>query len=134
MLRLGWGFDNSEKKKTAFGTVANPSFQTTIQKLRMMSRGTECEIRSGYCSSHNIKVIREVQMKRVSSVDETGRASCSTQEVCPKKPSIAMKIELAAPQGTNGKRRKLFNSVWIQPAQPRRDDRTDRSILLEETR
>ena len=84
--------ENSDVRKKIFDAVSKTSFQTNIQ-FRMMTRGTECQIRSGYCSSHNVKVIREVVMKKVSDVDELGKTSWSTREVCiltcPKKPNVA---------------------------------------------
>ena len=70
--------ENIDMRKKTFSSVSNTSFQTTIQKFRMMTRGTECQIRRAYCSSHNVKVIREVLMKKVSDVDEFGKTSWSS--------------------------------------------------------
>ena len=132
--------EKTEEKKTTFATVVNPGLKTAIQKFRTISRGTECAVRSGYCTSHNTKCVREVKMKKVSEIDESGRLSWSTREVCtltcPSKPKITTKpggIEDSVPQGTNGKRVKLLNSVMDLPAQPRTKNKTNDGTLLEET-
>ena len=126
--------DGDDRKKT-FSSVYKTTFQTNIQKFRMMSRGTECQIRSGFCSSHNVKVMREVVKKRMGNVDELGKTSWSTQEACiltcPKKPEVTTQPRDTGPtmpEGTNGKKIKLINCVMNQPKL-----RTDDMTQIEET-
>ena len=133
--------EKTEEKKTTFATVVNPGLKSAIQKFRTISRGTECAVRSGYCTSHNIKCVREVKMKKVSEIDESGRLSWSTREVCtltcPSKPKITTKpggIVNSAPQGTNGKIADIFRNVMDQPTQPRTKKKTNEAISLDETR
>ena len=87
------------------------------------------------------KCVREVKMKRVSDMDESGRLSWSTREVCtltcPSRPKITTKpggLANSAPEGTNGKLSTIFRNVMDQPTQPETNKKTDGVMLLDETR
>ena len=133
-------FLKPDEKKTTITPLENPSFKSAMQKFRTVSRGTECAVRSGYCTSHNVKCVREVKMKKVSEIDRSGRLSWLTREVCtltcPSKPKITTKpggLANSAPEGTNGKLSTIFGNVMDQPTQPKTNKKTDGVILLDET-
>ena len=63
--------DNPIRKK-AFENIIHSKFKENFQKFKMMSRGTECALMSGYCTSHDARMIRGVKMKRKSNVSENG--------------------------------------------------------------
>ena len=80
-------------------------------------------------------MIREVVKKKVGNVDGLGRTSWSAREVCiltcPKKPKVSTQprdIGPTLPEGTNGKKLKLMDSVMTQP-----ELTTDGIIPIEET-
>ena len=87
-------------------------------KFKEMSKGTECIIRSGFCTSHNCKVVRKVTEKKMSSIGTNGRLQWRMCEVtilaCPSKqipgqPKAANKQVVSAipgSGGTNNKRRQ----------------------------
>ena len=55
--------------KKTFTNFNREKFQEAIQKFKRISEGTDCVVRSGYCTSHNAKMVRNVRMKKMSNVD-----------------------------------------------------------------
>ena len=59
--------DSTAMKKT-FGSIDSKAFRDNIMKFKKMSRGIRCCIRSGFCSSHDCKVVRKVSTKKMSCI------------------------------------------------------------------
>ena len=114
--------------KKTFASINKKKFQETISKFKQISEGTECIVRSGYCTSHNVKMTRSVNMKRMSNVDECGKITWSMREAtilsCPVNSSLwpervseAMTSQLPESGRTNQKRGK-FTLEKDQSPQP----------------
>ena len=72
--------DNAQMKKT-FSNIRKKSFKDNIMKFKEMSKGTDCMIRSGFCTSHNCKVVRQVTEKKMSTIRTDGRLQWRMCEV-----------------------------------------------------
>ena len=109
--------DQNRVKKT-FASIDRKKFQETITKFKQISKGIECVVRSGYCTSHNTKMVRSVNKKRMSNEDECGKVTWTMREAttltCPVNSSLqpervseAMTSQLPKSGGTNQKRGKF---------------------------
>ena len=67
--------------KKTFRSIENRTFKYNILKFKQMSKGIECCIRSGFCTSHNCKVVRKVTEKKMSSIGGDGRLQRKMCEV-----------------------------------------------------
>ena len=115
--------DNATMKKT-FRSIENRTFKDNILKFKQMSKGIECCIRSGFCTSHNCKVVRKVTEKKMSSIGGDGRLQWKMCEVtilaCPSwqipgQPRAASKqVKSVIPKSgwTNRKEENLMRDVW----------------------
>ena len=72
--------DNMKCVKKTFSSIDTTKFRENIKKFKLMSKGTECMIRSGYCSSHNQKMIRKIVNKKMSNEDEYGVVTWTNRE------------------------------------------------------
>ena len=83
--------ENNLRKKT-FRNLETRTFKEKMMSFKMMSEGGECIVRSGFCTSHNNRMVREVMMKRMGEVDSEGVTSWKMREVtilaCPYKKSL----------------------------------------------
>ena len=76
-------------------SINSERFKENIRKFKMMSNGNDCMIRSGFCTTHNVKMSREVMVKKMSNVDDRGNISWISKETtvlsCPmRNPSLAL--------------------------------------------
>ena len=138
--------EDSAQVKTTFGSISKKKFKDNIMKFKEMSRGIECLIRSGFCTSHNCKVVRKVTKKKMSVIGSEGKLDWKMCEVtilaCPMKqipgqPRVTNKQVLSVSEesgGTNNKRRKLEDIVRNQPQDNNLVDQVKENLLLEETK
>ena len=89
---------NNSMKKT-FASMAAVKGVSVSDRVRDFSKMKECMISSGYCNLHNVRVKREVSMKKMSTRDKNGDMKWVMGEVtvlvCPlaPKPNGASKAE-----------------------------------------
>ena len=62
---------NNSMKKT-FASMAVMKGESVSDRVRDFSKMKECMISSGYCNLHNVRVKREVNMKKMSTRDKNG--------------------------------------------------------------
>ena len=137
--------DNAQMKKT-FSNISKKSFKDNIMKFKEMSKGTDCMIRSGFCTSHNCKVVRKVTEKKMSTIGTDGKLQWRMCEViilaCPVnqiqgQPRAANKQVMSAFEesgGTNSKRRKFNDIVRNQPRDNNSEDKVNEDLPLVETK
>ena len=122
--------------KKTFSSIDGSKFKENIKKFKMMSKGTDCLIRSGFCTSHNHKMIRKIVSKKMSSEDEYGVVTWTTREstvlYCPSNISKQtsnepepMMSQLPNVGGTNQKRRKCSTGKDQSPLPRTGDQLTD---------
>ena len=131
-----------ELRKLTFTPGHNRKVKDNITMFQKLSDGVECVIGSGMCAGHNVKLIRNVKMKRCSDIDERGLVTWSMREVttltCPAatrqgshSAQSAVMLELSDETGTNGKQRKLRRMCDDQPQAGIQDREGDTDIRLE---
>ena len=136
--------ENADVKKT-FTSIDRKTFKDTISKFKKMSRGIDCAIRSGFCSSHNCKVVRKITSKKMSYIGDNGRLLWRMCEVailaCPYKqipgqpraPTEHVQPTSDESKGANQKRRKLDECTMNQSHPRKTKSQVKEDILLEET-
>ena len=138
--------ENADVKKT-FASIDRKTFKDTVSKFKKMSRGIDCAIRSGFCSSHNCKVVRKITSKKMSYIGDDGKLSWKMCEVailaCPYKqipgqpraPTEHVQ-SIDESKGANQKRRKLegkFECTMDQSHPRKTKSQVKEDRLLEET-
>ena len=137
----------SDKKKTfsVFPPVVNSDVVRKISAFNQKANEVKCVIGSGFCSGHNVKLTRCVEMKRVSVVEDNGKLTWQMREVailaCPaaslsvEKSGVtsAVGIELPEYGTTNGKKKKFACNVSDQPQPIVREKNGKQGLLLDNT-
>ena len=138
--------ENPDVKKT-FTSIDRKTFKDTISKFKKMSREIDCAIRSGFCSSHNCRVVRKITSKKMSYIGDNGRLLWRMCEVailaCPYKqipgqpraPTEHVQ-SIDESKGANQKRRKLegkFECTMDQSHPRKTKSQVKEDRLLEET-
>ena len=115
-----------------------------IKKFKKMSQGLECAIRSGFCSSHNCRVVRKIDNKKMSDIGEDGKLKwrmCENVVACPfrqtpgqpRAPTEHVQPTSDESKGANQKRRKLDECTMNQSHPRKTKSQVKEDILLEET-
>ena len=102
--------DQTVRKKTTFTTVLTDRRRNIKENIRMfqeLEKGHECVIQGGMCSTHNVKLLRNVTEKKMSVKNEDGSVVWKMGEVvtltCPLKQSIRMNSAIVtSPLMTDG--------------------------------
>ena len=77
-----------KKTDTRKKTFGNIDMTARIQKFNQLTAGNECVFGSGSCATHNCKLVRSVQKKRMSVQNKDGEISWTMRDVtCLKCPS-----------------------------------------------
>ena len=71
----------NSRKKTFVNSQKGGGFQTNLDKFVRLSVGVKCLIANGYCNTHNVKVMREVTVKKMSIADDKGKVTWPMREV-----------------------------------------------------
>ena len=71
----------NSRKKTFVNSQKGGGFQTNLDKFVRLSEGVKCLIANGYCNTHNVKVMREVTVKKMSIADDKGKVTWPMREV-----------------------------------------------------
>ena len=115
-----------DKKKTTFKPLNTASTAKVTENIKMFQElvdGAECRLGSGRCSTHNVKLVRNVCKKRVSCVTDNGRVTWSMREgvtlACPYKQAhrtdAATEPEPLMYDGANKNKRICLNRRMNQP-------------------
>ena len=113
-------------RKTTFEPTAEQGVSQKINNFRRLSESTKCVIGSGYCAGHNVKLERNIRMKKMSIIGKDGNIEWRLREFvtleCPaKKPAVpaysATTVTSVIPESgvTNKKRRKSIDVKNDQP-------------------
>ena len=70
-----------KQQKLTFKPVAGPKVKDNIRMFQEFQRGGDCVMGSGRCAEHNVRLVRKVTHKKVSSVNDDGMIKWTTREV-----------------------------------------------------
>ena len=111
--------------KKTFTNIADMSVRSKIEKFQKFARPGECVIGSGMCGYHNVKLTRNVTMKKMSNINKDGTISWTMREVTilrcpatqpagPRDKISAIAPLLASEMGTNKKQRISMSDIVDQ--------------------
>ena len=111
------------EKKTTFVSKNRARVSENIKMFQELEKGAECLLGSGRCSTHNVKLVRNVSMKRVSTVTDSGNVRWTMREgvtlACPHKQGLratpAIEPAPLKTEGTNGNKRICLSEKMDQP-------------------
>ena len=123
--------------KTTFASIADMKGVSVSDRVRDFSKMKECMISSGYCNYHNVRVKREVSVKKMSTADKNGEVRWVMGEVtilvCPlaPKPNVITSeaentVSILPEVGENPTNKRLRNTCDMEMNQS-----TDRNTGLE---
>ena len=136
--------DKDVRKKT-FSDIDIKKKKNVRENIRMFQdlvNGEECV--SGMCCTHNVKLVRSVMMKKISSLDENGEKMWLMGEVvlsaCPYKTekgaggaSLGTEPKPLRFEGANGRKKFYFDRDMNQSAASQGDKFEREEVLLDET-
>ena len=118
--------------KKTFDKLSQLGVKKKIEMFSDMSQEVKCVLGSGYCSGHNVKLVRSIVKKKISETDCNGKVTWPMREVitlaCPAIQPIVRNVSAIPALGseepelgtTNGKKLKVFENMsnQLQPLKP----------------